>query len=62
MSGEHDIDRVNPESNPYTESSNDMDSTNMFYSVKNIEVLKRRIDDINNGLNVHEHELIEADD
>jgi DNA-damage-inducible protein J len=33
-----------------------------FYSKENMETLKRRIDDINNGLNVHEHELIEVED
>jgi DNA-damage-inducible protein J len=31
-----------------------------FYSKENMETLKRRIDDINNGVNVHEHELIEV--
>jgi DNA-damage-inducible protein J len=33
-----------------------------FYSKENMETLKRRIDDINNGVNVHEHELIEVED
>jgi DNA-damage-inducible protein J len=33
-----------------------------FYSEENMRTLKRRIDDINNGVNVHEHELIEVED
>jgi DNA-damage-inducible protein J len=33
-----------------------------FYSKENMETLKRRIDDIDNGVNVHEHELIEVDE
>jgi DNA-damage-inducible protein J len=40
----------------------DVVASDPFYSKDNMETLKRRIDDMNNGVNVQEHELIEVED